>query len=83
MADASDYQEALDRADARMAWLEDKSTLHHRVEILYVVDGYEVTVVHENGVTELTPRFHGVSIGQAIDKAIAHDAASHASTKEE
>jgi hypothetical protein len=53
-----------------MAWLEKHSTLHTRVEILYVVDGYEVQVLHEDGVTELSPRFHGETLAAAIDAAI-------------
>jgi hypothetical protein len=67
------------RASARMEWLEGKSTLHTSVEILYVVDGYEVVVLHEDGVTEVSPRFHGETLAAAIDKAIAHDAQSAAS----
>jgi hypothetical protein len=55
---------------ARLKWLEDKSTMHERVDILYVVDGYEVQVMHEDGVTELSPRFHGTTLGEAIDAAL-------------
>jgi hypothetical protein len=57
--------------DPRLEWLENNSTLHTSVEILYVVDGYEVCVVHEDGVTELSPRYHGIRLADAIDKAIA------------
>lgn len=70
MADLSDYQEELVKADARMQWLEDNSTLHKRVEILFVVDGYEVTIMHEDGVTELSPAYRGESLAEAIDEAI-------------
>jgi antibiotic biosynthesis monooxygenase (ABM) superfamily enzyme len=28
-------------------WLEQNHTLHHQVEILYVVDGYEVTITRD------------------------------------
>jgi hypothetical protein len=63
-------------ADPRLEWLEKHSTLHTSVEILYVVDGYEVTVVNEDGITDMSPRFHGATLAEAIDKAIAHDAAS-------
>ncbi len=55
---------------ARLKWLEDQNTLHKRVEILYVVDGYEVQVMHEDGVTELSPSFRGATLGYAIDAAI-------------
>lgn len=56
-------------AIAPLKWLEDNSTLHQRVEILYVVDGYEVQVMHEDGVTELSPRFHGATLAEAISAA--------------
>lgn len=71
--------------DPLMEWLEKHSTLHTRVEILYVVDGYEVSVWHEDGVTRLSPIFRGASLTEAIDKAIAAEssAASNGSTKEE
>ena len=71
MADIRDYQEEVARADARMAWLEKHSTLHTRVEILYVVDGYEVQVVHEDGVTDLSPAYRGETLAQAIDNALS------------
>jgi hypothetical protein len=54
----------------RLDWLEANHTLHKTVEILYVVDGYEVTLMHEDGVTELSTRFHGSDLREAIDKAI-------------
>ncbi len=54
----------------RLKWLEDNHTLHRSVEILYVVDGYEVTVMHEDGVTELSPRFRGETLAAAIDSAM-------------
>jgi hypothetical protein len=56
--------------DERFAWLEANSTLHTHVEILSVVDGYEVQVLHEDGVTELSPRYHGATLRAAIDAAI-------------
>ena len=56
------------RKDA-IKWLEDNHTLHTSVEILYVVDGYEVTVMHENGVTPLSKTYHGETLLTAIDRA--------------
>ena len=56
--------------DKRFAWLESNSTLHERVEILYVVDGYEVQVMHEDGVTAITPAYRGETIREAIDRAM-------------
>lgn len=58
------------KAQECLQWLEDNCTLHKSVEILYVVDGYEVQVMHEDGVTELSPRFHGETLASAIGKAI-------------
>ncbi len=56
--------------DARFAWLEANSTLHKRVEILYVVDGYEVQIWHEDGITKLSPTYWGATLRAAIDKAL-------------
>lgn len=67
--------------DQRFEWLEANSTLHKSVEILYVVDGYQVQVMHEDGVTELTPAYHGETIREAIDAAI-HAAAEGLTSKE-
>lgn len=60
----------LEAVKRQIAWLEEKSTLHTRVDILYVVDGYEVEVMHEDGVTSLSPQFHGATLGDAIDAAM-------------
>ena len=56
------------RKDA-IKWLEDNHTLHTSVEILYVVDGYEVTVMHEDGVTPISKTYHGDTLLTAIDRA--------------
>lgn len=55
---------------ACLDWLEAHHTLHRNVEILYVVDGYEVTVMHEDGVHELSPRAHGATLREAISAAM-------------
>lgn len=53
-----------------LKWLEDNSTLHKGVEILYVVDGYEVRVMDEDGVTALSPAYHGETLSAAIEAAM-------------
>lgn len=61
--------------DARAAplgclqWLENNHALHHEVKILYVVDGYEVTVMHEDGVTALSETYKGATLLEAINQA--------------
>lgn len=57
--------------EVALDWLETRSTLHTGVEILYVVDGYEVTVMHEDGVTELTAPARGDTLLAAIQSALA------------
>ena len=63
-----------------LKWIEDNETLHQRVEFLYVVDGYEVTLMHENGVTELSKTFRGATIRDAIDALRDHT--QHLDSKE-
>lgn len=60
----------------RLDWLEKFHTLHTSVEILYVVDGYEVTVMNEDGIHELSPRYHGADLRSAIDAAMAGNSAA-------
>jgi hypothetical protein len=55
---------------ARLDWLENNHTLHKSVEIVYVVDGYQVCLLHEDGVTELSPKFEGHDLRSAIDEAM-------------
>lgn len=56
-------------ATALLQWLEDNLTLHKGVELLYVVDGYEVTL------TDTTPGrpsevvYHGTTLCEALTKA--------------
>lgn len=58
------------RRDAeRLDWLEVNHTLHKAMEILYVVDGYEVTPTY-NGNHNDGP-FHGETLREAIDAARA------------
>lgn len=53
----------------QIAWLQDVSTLHRSVDILYVVDGYEVTVVWDG--EPISDSFHGETVSEAISKAMA------------
>lgn len=57
-------------AEQAVEWLEDKNTLHKGVLILYVVDGFEVTMI-DAICDEYTSvyRFHGESLIGAISKA--------------
>lgn len=53
----------------RIEWLQKANTLHRQVEILYVVDGYEVTLTWDGHA--ISEDFHGETLGQAIDKAMS------------
>jgi hypothetical protein len=56
--------------DARMIdWLEAKHTLHQKVEILYVVDGYEVTLTWDDYPIP-GEKWHGETLRDAITKAM-------------
>lgn len=52
-----------------LSWLTKVHTLHRKVEILYVVDGYTVTVTWDDH--PISPDFHGESVSDAISKAMA------------
>lgn len=56
---------------ARLDWLQAQHTLHRAVEVLYVVDGYELTVTYDgNPITGY--RYHGDTLRAAIDLAIGY-----------
>jgi hypothetical protein len=55
---------------ARLNWLESAHTLQNNVEILYVVDGYNVDVMHHNGAT-CHQSLHGATLREALDFARA------------
>lgn len=58
-----------DLAVSQIDWLQKVNTLHRQVDILYVVDGYEVTITwDDNPVSE---GFHGETVAEAISKAMA------------
>ena len=57
------------RTDSEMLdWLEDNHSLHRSVDILYVVDGYEVSVTHDSTPLHVTVR--GDNLRDAISKAM-------------
>lgn len=64
-----DVERQLAEARKALSWLEDNSTLHKRVEILYVVDGYELQVEDESG-NVLAGAFHGETIEAAAIRAL-------------
>lgn len=69
-ADALRAELAEAKRDAeRLGWLERNHTLHTGVGILYVVDGYNVTVGDESDETVSGP-FHGDTLRAAIDAAM-------------
>lgn len=51
-----------------MDWLEDKHTLHKSVEITYVVDGYDVEMLEQDGARRVG-LFHGATLVEAIQNA--------------
>jgi hypothetical protein len=54
---------------ARLDWLAAAHTLHNSVEILYVVDGYTVDVMHHDGAT-CHKSSHAETLREAIDAAM-------------
>jgi hypothetical protein len=63
-------RDALRKDAARLNWLESAHTLQNNVEILYVVDGYNVDVIHHNGATRHRS-LHGATLREALDFARA------------
>jgi hypothetical protein len=58
-------------ADARrLDWIEAQLTLHSDVEMLYVVDGYEVQHIVQGDGAIVTTCAHGEDLRAAIDAAI-------------
>lgn len=49
-------------------WLQKVNTLHRQVDILYVVDGYEVTITWDD--SPISEGFHGETVAKAIGKAM-------------
>jgi len=65
--DAKHTCEQFDAA-AQIEWLEKANTLHRQVDILYVVDGYQVTVTWDG--CAISDSFHGETVAEAIGKAM-------------
>jgi hypothetical protein len=63
------HPQATSEAEAMLDWLQSKSTLHTEPEILYVVDGYEVSVVRDGYATVEGP-FKGATLRDAIRAAM-------------
>lgn len=56
--------------DARIIdWLERVSTLHQQVEILYVVDGYEVQLTYD-GEPIFGQKWRGETLREAFEKTL-------------
>jgi len=56
----------------RLTWLENQFGLHREVEILYVVDGYEIEFTHDGNSTD-GKIYHGKTLRDTIDAAmVAH-----------
>lgn len=53
----------------RLDWYEAQHTLHKSLEVLYVVDGYELSLMAEDGDTVLAT-YKGNTLRDAIDQAI-------------
>ena len=64
---------SLQKTVACLNWLQFHHTLHTQVEIVYTVDGYEVTRMHEDG-TPLSVTFKGETLEEAVQAAIDADA---------
>jgi hypothetical protein len=59
---------AVEKDTERLDWYEVQHGLHTAVEVLYVVDGYDLSLTY-NG--DSTAEFHGDTVRVAIDAAIA------------
>jgi hypothetical protein len=56
--------------EARLQWIEDHLTLHTDVELLYVVDGYQVTLLSTRPGEAGEREFNGETLRDAIDAAM-------------
>lgn len=54
----------------RLDWFEAQHTLHKSLEVLYVVDGYELSLIAEDGDVVLAT-FKGETLREAIDQAMS------------
>lgn len=58
----------------RLDWLEAHYTLHRAVEFLYVVDGYQAQLVHDDN--PMGRPAHGETLRDAIDNLAARNSAA-------
>lgn len=56
----------------RLAWYESKHTLHNSLELLYVVDGYELSVMEQDS-QHLVATYWGKTLAECIDNAMASE----------
>lgn len=70
MAELGELRERLERSQAALKWIEKHSTLHTSVDILYVIDGYQVRVTHEGSYTPNGRSFQGETVEEACALAI-------------
>ena len=52
----------------KIEWLQKANTLHRQVDILYVVDGYQVTVLWDE--SPISEAFHGETLDKALEAAM-------------
>lgn len=56
--------------EARLQWMEDHLSLHKDVELLYVVDGYDLTLLDTTPGMSGERVYHGETLRDAIDAAM-------------
>lgn len=56
--------------EQRLQWIEDHLTLHRDVELLYVVDGYQVTLLDTTPGRPYEREYLGETLRDAIDAAM-------------
>ena len=62
-----------DPSDAeRLDWYESKHTLHKDLELLYVVDGYELSIMDQDG-QKVVACYSGKNIRECIDAAMREE----------
>lgn len=54
----------------RLAWYESKHTLHNDLELLYVVGGFEMSVMEQDG-QHCKAVYSGKTLAECIDRAMA------------
>lgn len=62
--------EALKSDSEIIDWLGRNHTLHRGVEVVYVVDGYTVEIIHDG--VSISDQWHGKTVREAYSKAMSH-----------